>query len=76
MRNDDFTKPRNLAPDIHIPISPPQMAVDAASGIQGLGVESAVVLEVGIGVAAHARSTGRSTGRDCRSTSLRLLASV
>ena len=54
-----YTKPKNLAPDIHIPICPPRTDVDAASGIRGMSVEDVVVLEVGIGVAARARNTGR-----------------
>ena len=55
------TKPKNVAPDIHIPIFPPRTGVDAASGVRGgeLSVEDVVVLEVWIGVAARARSTGR-----------------
>lgn len=59
--NPPCTKPQKLAPDIHIPIFPPRTGVDAASGVRGggLGVEDVVVLEVWIGVAPRARSTGR-----------------
>jgi hypothetical protein len=56
---DPCTKPKKLAPDIHIPICPPRTGVDAASGVKELSVEDAEVLEVWIGVAARARSTGR-----------------
>ena len=59
--NPPCTKPQELAPGIHIPIFPLRTGVDAASGVRGgvLGVEDVVVLEVWIGVAPRARSTGR-----------------
>jgi len=47
-----------LTPDIDVPVRPPRTGVNAASGVQVLGVEEAELLEVRTGVATHARDAG------------------
>ena len=52
------TSPEILTPDVDVPVRPPRTGVNAASGVRGMGVEEAVVLEVRIRVANRARGTG------------------
>jgi len=52
------SSPEKLTSDVDVSVRPPQRGVNIASGVRGLGVEQAVVLEFQIGVAPRARGAG------------------
>ena len=52
------TEPKNLTPDVDIPVRPPRTGVNTASGVRGLGVEEVEVLEIWIRVATRTRGAG------------------
>ena len=53
------TSSEKLTPDANIPVCPPRMGVNTASGARGLGVEEVAVFRVRTGVATRTCGAGR-----------------